>query len=260
MAARLQDQFIEQNECPILSWSPPLHGPHLLVGLGEGQPHALVSRAAVPRRASLAAEARAGVDAADAGEAGMGVALGEEEPRRVRGCTRWAPSRAEPQDLLGLILENSGTINQHLGTAVPCGAEAIVPGVLMGPGERPDGLFPGADELDVQGRGKELRGRASPAEGGSGRRGVRVWRWKRRPGGGLAVVLGPLGLVSLGGEGSRWGGPLSGVGECSGRASLATEGFGGTGVTDGEGTGRCEGPLPARSSGRALPEVKGSSG
>lgn len=122
------------------------------------------------------------------------------------------------------------------------------------------GLFRGADELGVEGWGKELRGRASPAEGGSGRRGVRARRWKRRPRGGLAVVQGPLGLVSPGGEGGRWGGPLSEVGECSGQASLATEGFGGTGVTGGEGTGRCEGPLPARSSGRAPPEVKGSSG
>lgn len=74
----------------------------------------------------------------------MGVALGEEEPRRVRRCRWWAPSRAEPQDLLGLNLENSGTISQHLGSGVPCGAEAIVPAVrhdfaLMGPGERPGG-------------------------------------------------------------------------------------------------------------------------
>lgn len=51
------------------------HGPHLLVGLGEGQPHTLVGAAAVPRRTGLAAEARAGVDAADPREAGMGVTL-----------------------------------------------------------------------------------------------------------------------------------------------------------------------------------------
>lgn len=115
MAARLEDQSIGQNEPPIPSWLPLLHGPHLLVGLGEGQPHALVSGAAVPRRASLAAEARAGVDAADAGEAGMGVALGEEGPRRVRGCRRWALSRVAPHDFGGLNLENSGAVLQHLG-------------------------------------------------------------------------------------------------------------------------------------------------
>lgn len=50
-------------------------GPHLLVGLGEGQPHTFVGGAAIPRRTGLASEARAGVDAADPREAGMGVTL-----------------------------------------------------------------------------------------------------------------------------------------------------------------------------------------
>lgn len=134
---------------------------------------------------------------------------------------------------------------------------------LAARGECLEGAVPGAAELGVQGWGTELRGRASPAEGGSGRRGVRARRWKRRPGGGPAVVERverPLGLVSPGGEGGRWGGPVSAVGEWSGRASLAREGVGWTGVTGGEESGRGEGPPPARWSGRAPAEVKRSSG
>lgn len=59
--------------------------PHLLAGLGEGQPDALVAGPAVPGRAGLAAEARAGVHAAHAGEARVGVALGAAGPAGQRG-------------------------------------------------------------------------------------------------------------------------------------------------------------------------------
>lgn len=116
------------------------------------------------------------------------------------------------------------------------GAEAIVPGVKRdfallgaeaGPGEEREhlgGLFLGPGRLGGHGRGEELRGRASPAEGGSGRRGVRALREGGRRGGLSTMVGGSLGLPSLGGEEGRWGGPPSAVGESSGRVSLAVEG------------------------------------
>lgn len=119
--------------------TPQGQGPHLLVGFGESQPHALVGGAAVPGWASLAAEARAGVDAAYAGKAGMGVTLGEEGPQRIRRCELGSP-RAEPYG--SFILESPRAIIQHLRGCH--GAEAIVPGVrcdfvLIGAEVRPGG-------------------------------------------------------------------------------------------------------------------------
>lgn len=77
--------------------SPPApgatpQGPHLLIGLGEGEPHALVGGAAVPRWTGLAAEAGAGVDAADPGEAGMGVTLGGKGQWRVGALPQLPPA------------------------------------------------------------------------------------------------------------------------------------------------------------------------
>lgn len=105
---------------------PQGQGPHLLVGLGESQPHALVGGAAVPGGASLAAEAGADVDAADAGKAGMGVTLGEEGQHRIRGRQLGTP-RAEAYGSFILESESPRAIIQHLRGCH--GAEAIVPGI-----------------------------------------------------------------------------------------------------------------------------------
>lgn len=77
--------------------------------------------AAVPRRAGLAAEARAGVDAADTGKAGMGVTLEEEEPLRIRGL--------ETGPLTERRLLGPKGHQPALGRGLPRGAEASVPKV-----------------------------------------------------------------------------------------------------------------------------------
>lgn len=147
--------------------SPTPDGPHLFVGLGKGQPHALVGGAAEPRWASLAAEARTGIDAADAREARMGGALQEEGPGRIRGRGAGPPRKGRLRALWTCKVQGPSASYRREG--LPCGAEAIAPEVTHGfaltwerarPGEERGlpgaGLSLGPGGLDAHGRGKKF--------------------------------------------------------------------------------------------------------